>query len=140
VIDRDRPSSLTALAILAALVGLILLVASTLGAIALIGLGAGLGAPNGIVSPTQVWALISFSILSVGSVLYLVFAVGTFASSPTAWWAGIVGAIASLISTGVVVAIGGGGEVASLMVSVGFAIAMLAGLLRVAAIRAYFGR
>lgn len=140
MIDRQRPSSLTALAILAALVGLILLVASTLGVIALLGLGAYLGAPNGIVSPTQVWALISFSILSVSSVLYLVFAVGVFATSPTAWWAGILGAVTSLISTVVVVAIGGGAEILSLVVSVGFAIAMLVGLLRVRDIRAFFGR
>lgn len=128
------------MAVLAGLIGLILLVASMLGVLALLTLGAYLGAPNGIVSSTQVGALISFSILSVSSVLYLVFAVGVFASSPAAWWAGILAAVTSLISTAVVVAIGGGAEIASLVVSVAFSGAMLYGLLRVPGIREYFGR
>jgi hypothetical protein len=138
--DRARPTSVTVLAVLALCLGLVFLLGATIGSVAVLGIGAAMGAESGVASPTAAMTLASFSVLSISSVLYLAFGLGSLVSYPSAWHLGIAGAAFALVS--VVIALVGGivGDYISVAISVGFAGVMLFSLLRAQTIRAYFGR
>lgn len=140
MIEENRPSSVVALAILAIVLGLVSLLASAIGITALLGLGFYLGASDGLVSSTQTWGIVSFAAEALGSLLYLAFGIAVLASRRSAWWFGVLGAVAMLVSSAVVIAIGAVGEFASVLLSLGFACALVYFLCFQPAVKSYFGR
>ena len=138
--DQHRPTSVTVLAVISLCLGLVFLFGAAVGSMVILGIGAAMGASNGVASPTAAVTLASFTALSISSVLYLAFGVAAFVSAPSAWRFGIGGAAFGLLSVGIALAGGIVGEYASVLISFGFSVSMLFALLRVPSIRAYLGR
>jgi len=138
--ERNRPTNVTALAVLALCFGLTFLLGAAIGSVVGLGIGEAMGADNGVATLPEAITLASFAIVSISSVLYLAFGLAALLSYRSAWRFGIAGAVLAL--TSVVVALVGGivGDTLGIFLWVGFAGAMLFSLLRVPSTRVYFGR
>jgi len=67
--ERNRPTNVTALAVLALCFGLTFLLGAAIGSVVGLGIGEAMGADNGVATLPEAITLASFAIVSISSVL-----------------------------------------------------------------------